>query len=167
MGASGRKHAAMRFAAYDVLRRALRAPGRLADAPRRVRPRRWLLRVARLCVARFCGDFAVLRFAILAIAFLSLVSRSQRFFSAHNESTINEPVMVKGNGKLRVKVPVRSRAWKNRTADEFDWIARVRRFSARRSMKVATVAGRIGWRGGAPPRGARSGRQNVGGENAL
>jgi hypothetical protein len=70
----------MRFAAYDVLRRALRALGRLADAPRRVRPRGWLLRVARLCVARFCGDLAVLRFAILAIAFLSLVSRSQRFF---------------------------------------------------------------------------------------
>jgi hypothetical protein len=65
----------MRCSGYDVLRRALRAPGRLADALRRVRPRRWLLRVA-----RFCGDLAVLRFAILAIAFLSLVSRSQWFF---------------------------------------------------------------------------------------
>jgi hypothetical protein len=75
----------MRFAGYDARRRALRAPGRLADAPRRVPPRRWLLCVARLCVARFCvarfcGDLAVLRFAILAIAFLSLVSRSQWFF---------------------------------------------------------------------------------------
>ena len=75
MWASGRKHAAMRFAGYDARRRALRAPVRLADAPRRVPPRRWLLRVA-----RFCGDLAVLRFAILAIAFLSLVSRSQWFF---------------------------------------------------------------------------------------
>jgi hypothetical protein len=81
LGASGRKHAAMRFAGYDARRRALCAPGRLADAPRRVRPRRCLVCVARLRVARFCADRAVLRFAILAICFsLSLVSGCQRFF---------------------------------------------------------------------------------------
>jgi hypothetical protein len=68
-------------APIDQLRRAalrvLRALGRLADTPRRVRPRRWFLRiarfcVARFCVARFCVDLAALRFAILAMASLSL-----------------------------------------------------------------------------------------------
>jgi hypothetical protein len=109
---------------------------------------------SRVCASRVSAQTVpscVLLFWPFAFPSLSCF-RMPAIFSARSESTINEPVMVKANRKLRVKVRCDPRAWKiapgagSTARREARCSGEVRR-SAQRSMRMAgRGADRWAWR---------------------